>query len=111
MGKSREETFSQRDILAVLNNAVLRATSPSRTGTIKPERLRALRKYTEALIAPTFEHVEEEYMTPEELVLVFSSAALFTQMLKVMNTLKGAPAVNALFPDDEYDPESEDKDV
>lgn len=110
MGKLREETYSQRDIQAVLNNAVLRTTAPTRTGPIKPERLRALRAYTEALLEPAFEHLDEGYMTAEELVHIFSVGALFTQMLKVMGTLKGAPAMNALF-DDEYDPESEDKDV
>jgi hypothetical protein len=107
MGKAKTETYSQRDILAILNNAVLKTVSPTRTGPISKDRLRALRKYTEALIEPTFEHVDEQYLTPEELVAIFSIASLFTQMIKVMGTLKGAPVVGALFDDDQ---ESEEKD-
>jgi hypothetical protein len=105
MGKLKEETFSQREIQAVLNNAVLRTMSPTRIGPIPPERLRRLRAYTEALIEPTFEHVEEGYMTAEELVAIFTIAALFTQMLRVMGTMKGAPAVNALFGEEEEEDE------
>jgi hypothetical protein len=109
MAKSKIETFSQREVQTVLNNAVLRTMAPTRLGAIPAERLRKLREYTEALLSPTFEHVDEGYLKAEELVAVLSIGALFTQMLKVMNTLKGSPAMGVLF-DDDYDPE-DDKEI
>lgn len=79
MAKKEKLTFSHREIVVALNNAVLLAKAPE-PGVIPDARLAKLRAYATAVVKPLREHLETEALRPEELVLILSTAALLVQM-------------------------------
>jgi hypothetical protein len=93
---SSDANFTARDVLGALNNAVLMSSKPSRAPLRKRQNLR---EYAMALLEPTQQHVDDELLTPEELVFVLSVAAMFVQMRHVMQTdaVPMAKEVKAIF--------------
>lgn len=87
MAKKESSLFSQKEILAALNNAVVMSRRPARHGEIPEKRLAKLRSYVEALVAPTRLHMGEGMLRPEEVVHFLVTAALFFQA-DLMGTTK-----------------------
>lgn len=85
--KKEPLTFSQREILTALNNAVVMSRKPARLGEIPDKRLAHLRQYALALVAPTRLHMGEDLLRPEEVVHFLTTAALFFQA-ELMGTTK-----------------------
>lgn len=84
----KKETFSQREIAAVLNNAVLRSLKPTRITELSDKRIQKLQDYAQALVEPTVQHVEEGLLCYEELVAALSAAALFVHLKHIMGSDK-----------------------
>jgi hypothetical protein len=81
----KSELFTNRDISVALNNLVAASLRPS-TGEISDARLRYLRNYSSAILAPLANHVEDALLTGEELVCILVSAALFVQQTLVVKS-------------------------
>lgn len=75
--KQKKDLFTDREILTILNNCVVFTGAPAEGGPIHEARKRRLREYAQAIVAPAIVHVEEELLTPQELVHVLAAAALF----------------------------------
>lgn len=88
MPKEKSDTFTQKEIATSINNAIVFAKAPNRLGVIVEDRLRRLRNYSEALFAPLDAEIEDEYLRPEEAVLICLCGALYMQMKHVMGTDK-----------------------
>jgi hypothetical protein len=93
MATDKSKGFTQREIGAALNNAVLLALSP-RKHPISPERQFRLREYSQGLIEIVLETLEDG-ATPEELVAILSGCALTIHASHVMKTDK-LPALKEL---------------
>lgn len=97
MARSDNKRFSAKEIVESLNNSVTKSFNPQSL----PENLRTskrinqIRSYGEALTSICFKHVEQKFLRPEELVAIFSGAALYVQLKYVMHTDKMPQAVNA----------------
>lgn len=59
------------------------AAKPARLREIPPDRLRKLRKYTNAVAVPLLEHTKDGLLENEELVFCLLAAAMFVQTLAV----------------------------
>jgi hypothetical protein len=80
---------SVREITAHLNNGVAFTQKPASLGhEISEARMARLRQYTEAILAPLHEHVEEGLLAAEELIFVFSCASLLIHARHVLKTDK-----------------------
>ena len=97
MAKTDKKTFSQRDISEAINNAVIYAKSPTRTGTITPARLARLYEYTKAYFDPLWAEIDEEILAPEEVVLICLAGGLVTQMKYITKSTQ-LPAVSEIKP-------------
>lgn len=99
LSKAKKNSFTQREIADTANNLVIRSLRPASLGEIPEERLRKLRAYSQALLAPLVKHIGEEIIRPEEVVSVLATAALFTQLKYVMKTdkLPFGPTVNEIY--------------
>ena len=84
--KTDPSRFTQREIFEALNNTVVKTLSPASSGIIPDARLRKLRTYALAATAPMIEHTQEGLLSPEELVALLGSAALYVHMRYVMGT-------------------------
>lgn len=82
---NRNLLFSNKELAAWLNNAVIASLAPP-TGKIPEKRMRHLKPYVLGIIAPLFEHVAEEAIRPEELVAVLTTAARFTHNVLILKT-------------------------
>lgn len=81
--------YSKKAIGDVLNNAVVMTQNPATSRKPLTEgRTRNLRDYTRALIQPALDQLEEGDITSEELVWVFSCAALWTHAYRIMKSDK-----------------------
>jgi len=94
---AKDDTNSQKEIVAALNNSVAISLRPARLGVIPEGRLRKLHLIAKALIAPAQELLEPERpgepppFEPEELVVCLAVAALYVQLTSVMKTVKLPP--------------------
>lgn len=93
--KNKKGLFTAREIADSASNLVVRGLKPVSLGDEIPEaRLRKLRAYSQAALAPMLKHMEEEteagktLIAPEELVMVLATAALFVQLRYVLKTDK-----------------------
>jgi hypothetical protein len=87
MAKEKTNTFTARELGAVLNNAVAMAQATAKA--VIPElRMRRLAAYALALITPVTEDLKEGLLMPEEAVFVLSSAALIIHARDVQETDK-----------------------
>lgn len=79
-------TYSNKEILDRIQNAVI-AASRSANLELDEHSVRRLRTYTEAVLAPLRQHVEEPdlHFTSEQLVVVLLTAAQFVQTFDAMN--------------------------
>jgi hypothetical protein len=95
----QKNTFTQREVGDSANNLVVRAMKATSLGELSDARLRKLRTYSQAALAPMLKHVDEEVIRPEELVIILATAALFVQMTRVMRTSKMpmGPAVEDIY--------------
>lgn len=84
----KTSSFSQREIASSANNLVIQSLRPASIGEIPESRLRKLRAYSQALIAPLTKHLETGVFRPEEVVMILATGALFVQMRHVMRTDK-----------------------
>lgn len=84
--KKTAKTATQREISESINNSLTLARRPARVGEIPEERLRKLRTYIQAAVLPMMEHVEEGYLTGEELVFALLCGAQFAQVVSVMHS-------------------------
>lgn len=82
-----KNTFTPKEIGAALNNAVGASGVPWEGG-FPEKRLRNLRAYALALIAPVTDDLESELLRPEEAVFVLASAALIIHARDVQKTDK-----------------------
>lgn len=81
--------YSKKDIGNTLNNAVLMSQNPSSSKKPMTDlRMINMRNYARALIQPALDHLEEGQITAEELVWVFSAAALWTHTFRILKTDK-----------------------
>lgn len=87
MAKNKADTFSQKDVLAAINNAFVLSSRPSTIGELTDARKARLSVYTQALVAPVKEHCAEELILPEEIVYFMLGTALFFQA-QLMGTNK-----------------------
>ena len=87
MAKNKTDTFSQKDVLAAINNAFVMSSRPSTIGELTDARKARLSVYTQALIAPVKEHCAEELILLEEVVYFLLGTALFFQA-QLMGTNK-----------------------
>jgi hypothetical protein len=90
--RRKNETFGKREIAIAINNAFQMALRPSSGREVTEERLRRLRNYAQALLEPLGAEIEEEYITPEEGVVIALAGALFVHQRYVSCTEK-IPAV------------------
>lgn len=82
--KPSNKHYSQKEIGAALNNAVLAAFGSPELAELEEPRKRQLRNYTAAIIDVIIDHRKKGYLrSNEELVAVLTSAALFTHVLLV----------------------------
>lgn len=70
--------FSPKDIITVINNALALSSRPD-AGEIGEGRLRRLSEYAQAVVKPCEEHIAEELLSAQELVVVLLSCALLVQ--------------------------------
>lgn len=91
MKKEKKDLFTKREILTILNNAVIYSLSPS-SGKIPEKRLRKLRAYAQALAALPLKHLNDKVLTPEELVAILAVSAMWVHCSKVMENSK-IPAI------------------
>ena len=84
--KKTAKTATQREISESINNAMTLSRRPARTGEIPDDRLRKLRNYIQAAIMPMTEHIEEGFLTGEELVFALLCGAQFAQTVCVMHS-------------------------
>ena len=81
--------FTKKAIGDILNNAVAYTQNPATLKKPLTEgRLRKLRDYTRALIQPALDHLEEGGLIAEELVYVFTCAALLFHAYRILKTDK-----------------------
>jgi len=91
---ANNETNTQKEIAAGLNNAVAIALRPARLGPIPEARLKRLHEVAKALISPAVELLEPDELgdppplLPEELVVVLAVAAMYVHLSAVMKTTK-----------------------
>ncbi len=109
--REQENTYSIKEIGAVINNALQAAVKPA-SGPINEKTLQRLRRYSQELIKPLKEHLTggvdeiegpfEACMDPEEMVVILLSAALYFHLTFVAKTDKvpQAAVVEALFKED-----------
>lgn len=83
-----KDSFTQKEIANAINNAIVFARAPNRLGEISEERLRKLRNYSVSLFQPLTREIDDEFVRPEEAVLLCLCGALFFQMKDVMGTDK-----------------------
>ncbi len=70
-----------------INNAIALAKSPNKTGSLEA-RFPKLQEYALALFEPLRTEIADEFLKPEEAVLICLAGALFHQMGDVMHTDK-----------------------
>jgi len=86
--KKDKNTFTQKEIASSINNAIVFAKAPNRTGEISEARLKKLRNYSIALFTPLMAEIDEEFVSPEEAVLICLTGAMFFHMKYIMKTDK-----------------------
>lgn len=80
--------YTKKAIGDVLNNAVVMSQQPNYSKPLTNNRIIHLRNYARSLIQPSLDHLEEELLTAEELVWVFSCAALWVHAYRILKTDK-----------------------
>lgn len=93
--KKIKNTFTAREVGDSCNNLVLRSLRPVSLGEIPEARIRKLRAYSQAVMAPMLKHVEEELLRPEEVVMILATAALFVQLRYVLRSDKVPMGISA----------------
>ena len=91
-----ESNFTNREVSAFLNNAVIAALNPPLRevergayagGKIDEKRLQRLRHYTLAILAPLVDHVNEGFLSDEELIAVLICGAQYLHRARILRTL------------------------
>ena len=75
--------MTPKEIGVVLNNAVAAAFNCKEIATQPPLRAKQIRNFTAAILDVVLDYRKKEYLTAEELVAVFTTAALFVHVLLV----------------------------
>lgn len=88
--KDAETSFTAKEVLNFIQNAVLGISRFNKLPKVDESRARVLRSYTEALIFPLREHVQDEELgfSSAELVMVLLTAAQIIHTIDVMGLEK-----------------------
>ena|ERR1039457_5400238 len=91
--KVKIEYTSNKEIATGLNNTVSVIMNSEVIKNLTPGRVTRNMNYVQAILIPMLENLDSDDLTPEELVLNLSIAALMVQILRVMKrtTLTGFP--------------------
>lgn len=81
--------YSKKAIAECLNNAVIMAGNPhSHNNSLSEENGRRLQAVTIDMLQPYVDYMNEDIVTPEEVVFALTAAALFIHMTKICETEK-----------------------
>lgn len=110
--EENQENFTAREVSAFLSNAVIAVRNPplrevlcadGKTkryygGKIDEKKIQKLRNYTLAILSPLVEHVNEGFLSDEELVAVLVCGAQYLHKARILQTLtyETAPIVPEL---------------
>lgn len=85
----KSKSFNAREIALAINNAMVLASRPtSISSEITEKRFPKIREYTAAILEPLLQHVDEDLLMNEELVMALVSAALIVQQVHVLKSDK-----------------------
>lgn len=83
---SKKASYTPKEIGAQLASAVQFALHPAKK-QISDERIKKLKPYTLAIMAPLVEHTEEGLLSIEELIAIFCVCANYLHLTHVLKTL------------------------
>jgi hypothetical protein len=99
-----DKVFSNKDLRAFLNNAVIatKAQHGFNADGLSPGRRQALRNYAGAMLSPVIADIDKEYLSEQEATYLLSLAAVFISKRYLANKMPVDEEADMVYGQNEY---------